>query len=230
MSLYKLEMEHLGLTGSDAKEPFRFAMDMEKVYSGANGSSAGRRAPFYARVTLPPMTVCHGQLSQSWALSGEVLTCLMRMEGEEEGGEEGEDVWSDDGSEEGSEVGSEVGDGGEGGQGEGCSAVTKSLYTYGLQDRVLYDFCPASGRLVVATRGEIRVLDFLVPVSDLCVSLSFFDLGLKVNNFFFQCMIPLYDSESFPPLTLLFNHLCIKILTCMYVYYSAIFKGITQMV
>ena len=43
---------------------------------------------------------------------------------------------------------------------EGCSAVTKSLYTYGLQDRVLYHFCPAFGRLVVATRGEIRVLDF----------------------------------------------------------------------
>lgn len=190
MSLYKLEMEHMGLTGSDAKEPFRFAMDVEKVYSG---SSVGRRAPFYARVTLPPMTLCHGQLSQSWALSGEVLTSLMRMEGEEEG--VGEDAWSEEGSEEGSEVGS---DGGEGGQGEGCSAVTKSLYTYGLQERVLYDFCPASGRLVVATRGEIRVLDFLVPVLDLCVSLSSFDLGLKVNNFFFQCMIPLYDSESFP--------------------------------
>ena len=40
MSLYRLEMEHLGLTGSDTKEPFRFAMDMEKVYSGANGLSA----------------------------------------------------------------------------------------------------------------------------------------------------------------------------------------------
>ena len=93
----------------------------------------------------------------------------MRMEGEEEEEEEGgEDVWSDEGSEEGSEVGSEGGvEGIEGGQGEGCSAVTKSLYTYALQDRVLYDFCPASGRLVVATRGEIRVLDFLVPVSDL---------------------------------------------------------------
>ncbi|KIK05835.1 hypothetical protein K443DRAFT_327483 [Laccaria amethystina LaAM-08-1] len=174
MSLYKLEMEHLGLTGSDAKEPFKFAMDIEKVYSGANGSSAGRRAPFYARVALPPMTLCDGQLSQSWALSGEVLTSLMRMEGEEEEeeeeeeGEEEEDVGSEDGSEDGSETGSDSG--GQmwsgGGQGEGCSAVTKSLYTYRLQDRVLYDFCPASGRLVVATRGEIRVLDFLVPVLD----------------------------------------------------------------
>ncbi|EDR07915.1 uncharacterized protein LACBIDRAFT_294495 [Laccaria bicolor S238N-H82] len=93
MSLYKLEMEHLDLTGSDAKEPFRFAMDVEKVYSGANGSSAGRRVPFNARVVLPPMTICHGQLSQSWALSGEVLTSLMRMEGEEE---DYGDVWSDE--------------------------------------------------------------------------------------------------------------------------------------
>ena len=123
-------------------------------------------------------------------------------------------MWSEEASEEGSEVGSEES---EGGQGEGCSAVTKSLYTYGFQDRVLYDFCPASGRLVVATPGEIRVMDFLVPVPDSCVSFSFFDLGLKVDNFSFKCMIPLYDSESFPPLTLLFNQLCIKILTCMYV-------------
>ena len=137
----------------------------------------------------------------------------MRMEGEEEEEEEDDDVWSDDGSEEGSVVGSE---GNEGGQGEGCSAVTKSLYTYGLQDRVLYDFCPASGRLVVATRGEIRVMDFLVPVPDLCVSFSFFDLGFKVDNFSFKCITPLYDSESSPPLTLLFNQLRIQILTCMY--------------
>ena len=62
------------------------------------------------------MTVCHGQMSQSWALSGEVLTSLMRMEGEEKE-EEGEDVWSEEGTEEESEVGSQ---GNEGGQGEGC--------------------------------------------------------------------------------------------------------------
>ena len=59
-------------------------MDVEKVYLGANRSSAGRRVPFYARAALPPMTLCHGQLSQSWALSEEVLTGLMRMWGEEE--------------------------------------------------------------------------------------------------------------------------------------------------
>ena len=75
----------MGLTGSDAKEPFRFAMDVEKVYAGANGLSTGRRAPFYARIALPPVKLCHGKLTQSWALSGEVLTGLMRMEGEEEG-------------------------------------------------------------------------------------------------------------------------------------------------
>ena len=66
MSLYKLEMEHLGMMGSDARESFRFAMDMEKVYSGANGSSVGRRAPFYARVTLPPMD------GLSWAVESVV--------------------------------------------------------------------------------------------------------------------------------------------------------------
>ena len=74
----------MGLTGSDAKEHFRFAMDVEKVYARANGPSA-RRAPFYAMVALPPVTLCHGKSSQSWALSGEVLTGLMRMEGEAEG-------------------------------------------------------------------------------------------------------------------------------------------------
>jgi hypothetical protein len=50
MSLYNLEMEHLGVTSSDAEGPFRFAMDVGKLHSGANGSSGGRRAPFYARV------------------------------------------------------------------------------------------------------------------------------------------------------------------------------------
>ena len=60
-------------------------MDVEKVYAGANGPSARRMALFYARVALPPVTLCHGKSSQSWALSGEVLTGLMRMEGEEEG-------------------------------------------------------------------------------------------------------------------------------------------------
>ena len=58
-------MEHLGQTGSDIKEPFRFAMDMKKVYSGANGSSVGRRAPFNLRVAFLPMTISHGQSSQS---------------------------------------------------------------------------------------------------------------------------------------------------------------------
>jgi hypothetical protein len=100
------------------------------------------------------MTVCCGQLSQSRALSGEVLTSLMRIEGVEG---EGEHVGSKGGSEVGSEVGSEES---EGGQEDGGSAVMKSLYRYGLQERVLYDFCPASGRLVVAIRGEICVLDF----------------------------------------------------------------------
>ena len=57
-SLYNLEVDHLRLTGSDAKAPFKFAMDIEKVYSDANGSSAGRRAPFNVRVALPPMTLC----------------------------------------------------------------------------------------------------------------------------------------------------------------------------
>ena len=65
MSLYRLEMAQLGLTGSDTKEPFRFVMDMEKVYSGADGSSAGRRAPFNVRVASLPTTISHGQLSQS---------------------------------------------------------------------------------------------------------------------------------------------------------------------
>ena len=76
MSLYKLEMGHSGLTGSGTKEPFKFAIDIEKMYSDANGWSVGRRAPFNVRVALPPMTLCHRQLSQSWALSGEVLTSL----------------------------------------------------------------------------------------------------------------------------------------------------------
>jgi hypothetical protein len=53
-----------------------------------------------------------------------------------------------------------------------------------LQERVLYDFYPASGRLVVATRGEMHVLDVLVRVPDSCVSRSFSDLGSKVNIFF----------------------------------------------
>ena len=65
MSLYRLKMEHLGLTGSDIKEPFRFEMDMKKVYSGANGSSVGRRVPFNVRVAFLPMTTSHGQSSQS---------------------------------------------------------------------------------------------------------------------------------------------------------------------
>ena len=46
---------------------------------------------------------------------------------------------------------------------------------------------------------------------------SFFDLGLKADNFSFKCMIPLYASESLPLPTLLFNQLRIEILTCMYV-------------
>ena len=46
----------------------------------------------------------------------------------------------------------------------------------------------------MAPRGEIRLMDFLVPVPNLCVSFSFFDLGLKVDKFSFQCMISLYDS------------------------------------
>ena len=58
-------MEHLGLTGSNTKEPFRFMMDMDKVYSGANGSSAGRRVLFNVRVAFLPTTISHGQLSQS---------------------------------------------------------------------------------------------------------------------------------------------------------------------
>jgi hypothetical protein len=155
-----------------------FTMDIEKVYLGADRLSVGRRALFYARVALLPITFCCGQLSQLWALSGDVLDSLMRMEGEKEG--EGEDEGNEEGSEEQSEVGSE---GSEGGHGEGCLVVMQSLYTYGLQDRVLYDFFPASGRLV-ATHREICVLDFLVPVPDLYVFLSFFDLSLKVNNFF----------------------------------------------
>ena len=110
MPLYKLEMEYLDATGPNAKEPFRFTMDVEKVHSDANGLSAGR-APFNARIALPPMMLCHGQLSQLWALSGEVLTVLMRMEGEEGEGE-GEDMRSDEAGEEGSEVGSERSEGG----------------------------------------------------------------------------------------------------------------------
>jgi len=51
--------------------------------------------------------------------------------------------------------------------------VTKSLYTYGLQDRVLCDFCSASGRSVVATRREIRVLDFF-SASSFLPHFSFF--------------------------------------------------------
>ena len=65
MSLYRLEMEHLGPTHSDMKEPLNFAMDMKKVYSDANGLSAGRRAPFNVRVAFLPTMISHGQSSQS---------------------------------------------------------------------------------------------------------------------------------------------------------------------
>ena len=47
------------------KDPFRFVMDMEKVYPGANGLSAGRRVPFNVRIAFLPPTVSHGQLNQS---------------------------------------------------------------------------------------------------------------------------------------------------------------------
>ena len=33
-------------------EPFKFVMDMDKVYSDANGLSAGRRVPFNVRVAF----------------------------------------------------------------------------------------------------------------------------------------------------------------------------------